>query len=277
METFVIVTYCASDDAKKILRIIDDPQTNVGIAQIMTTIIVAAKYFGGNHKLAQEFLHEHKYFHYKLSESQFNRRFHSMPESYFNELMVHFSKYAKMANESYEYAIDSFPVPACDNIRIMRNKLFDPKRFRGFIASKRRYFHGLRVHMIATSNRLPVEFKILPGAESDAIGAQKLNFNLPQGSAIYGDKAYSNYKHEDVLKKTKNIELKPLRKSNSRRMRDPEEEAIVKEQRRTIETLFSSIVRLMPKNIHAVTAKGFFKKVFCFVLAYCMSCYRVTT
>jgi hypothetical protein len=277
METFVIVTYCASDDARKNLGIVDDVQTLVGIAQIMTTIIVAAKYFGGNHKLAQEFLHEHKYFHYKLSESQFNRRFHSMPESYFNELMVHFSMYARMANESYEYAIDSFPVPACDNIRIMRNKLFDPKRFRGFIASKRRYFHGLRVHMIATTNRLPVEFKILPGAESDAIGAQKLAFNLPQGSTVYGDKAYSNYKYEDELKKTKNIELMPLRKSNSRRTREPEDEMIVKKQRKSIETLFSSITRLIPKSIHAVTAKGFFKKVVCFVLAHCMSCYRVTT
>lgn len=277
METFVIVTYCASDDARKKLGIVDDVQTLVGIAQIMTTIIVAAKYFGGNHKLAQEFLYEHGYFHYKLSASQFNRRFHSIPESYFNELMAHFSKYAKMANESYEYAIDSFPVSACDNIRIMRNKLFDPKRFRGFIASKRRYFHGIRVHMIATTSRLPVEFKILPGAESDAIGAQKLDFNIPQGSVVYGDKAYSNYRHEDALRKTKNIDLKPLRKSNSRRTRAPEEEMIVKKQRKSIETLFSSITRLIPKSIHAITAKGFFKKVFCFVLAHCMSCYTVTT
>jgi hypothetical protein len=53
METFVIVTYCASDDARKILGIVDNIQTLVGIAQIMTTIIVAAKFFGGNHKLAQ--------------------------------------------------------------------------------------------------------------------------------------------------------------------------------------------------------------------------------
>jgi hypothetical protein len=277
METFIIVTYCASDDARKNLGILDDVQTKVGIAQIMTTIIVAAEYFGGNHKLAQEFLHEHRYFHYKLSPSQFNRRFHNIPASYFNELVEQFSKYAKMMNESFEFAIDSFPVPVCDNIRITRNKLFDPKRFRGLIASKRRYFLGFRVHMIATANRLPVEFKILPGAENDAKGAQKLAFNLPHGSVVFGDKAYSNYTHEDNLKKTKNIDLEPLRKSNSRRMRDTGDEMIIKRKRKPIETLFSSITRLLPKHIHAVTAKGFFKKIFCFVLAHCMSCYRVTT
>ena len=277
METFVIVTYCASDDAKKILGIVDDPQTNVGISQIMTTIIVAAKYFGGNHKLAQEFLYEHRYFHYKLSNSRFNRRVHAMPVGYFNELMIHFGEYAKMANESYEYSVDSFPIKFCENIRISRNKLFDPKRFRGFIASKRCYFLGIRVQMISTSNRLPVEFKIVPGAESDTKSVKSLSFNLPQGSVVYGDKAYSNYKFEDELKMTKNIELKPLRKKNSTRIRDASEENFIKRKRRSIESLFGAISNLLPKKIHAVTAVGFLKKAFCFILAHCMGCYRVAT
>jgi hypothetical protein len=206
METFVIVAYCSSDVARKKLKIKDNDQTNVGVAQIMTTCIVAAKYFGGNHALAQEFLYEHNYFHYRLSASQFNRRFHRIPEAFYEELIICFGNYAKMANESYEFAIDSFPIQACDNIRIQRSKLFDPKQYRGMVASKRRYFFGVRVHMIATTNHLPVEFKILP-----------------------------------------------------------------------VETLFSLIVKLIPKSIHAVTANGFFKKVFCFVLAYCISKYRVTT
>ncbi|KKQ32566.1 MAG: hypothetical protein US49_C0006G0017 [candidate division TM6 bacterium GW2011_GWF2_37_49] len=42
METFAIVTYCASDGARKILKIVDNIQTLVVIAQIMTTIIMAS-------------------------------------------------------------------------------------------------------------------------------------------------------------------------------------------------------------------------------------------
>lgn len=277
METFVIVAYCASDDARKNLKIKDNAQTDVGVAQIMTTCIVAAKYFGGNHELAQEFLYEHRYFYHRLSASQFNRRFHGIPEVFYEELMTCFGSYAKMANESYEFAIDSFPIQACDNIRIQRNKLFDPKKCRGLVASKRRYFFGVRVHMIATTTHLPVEFKILPGAVNDACGAKVLRFDLPAGSTVYGDKAYGDYKMEDELKIAKNIELAAIRKKNSLRQRDPQEEFLIRRKRKPIETLFSLITKLIPKSIHAVTAKGFVKKVFCFVLAYCVSKYQVTT
>lgn len=277
METFTIIAYCASDDARKKLGLEDDIQTKVGMAQIMTTGLVAAKFFGGNHSLAQTFLYEHRYFHYKLSSSQFNRRFHSIPESLFNELAKYFSYYAKMTNESFEFAIDSFPVPACDNIRIHRSRLFNPKQCRGLVASKRRFFHGVRLHMIASITRQPVEFKILPGNVSDISGAKMLSFNLPSGSTVYADKGYSDYKHEDFLKQSKNIEFEAIRKSNSSRLRHPEEELMIKRKRKSIETMFSSIARLMPKSIHAVTSIGFIKKVICFVLAYSVSCFKVTT
>lgn len=277
METFVIVAYCSSDDAQKKIGIKDDPQTKVGTAQIMTTALVAARFFGGNHHLAQKFLHEHRYFHHRLSASQFNRRFHDMPEQLFNELMKYFSYYAKMMNESFEFAIDSFPVAACQNIRIMRSKLFDPKRHRGMIASKKVFFHGVRIHMIASINRLPVEFKILPGSINDARGAKELEFDLPAGSIVYGDKAYGSYKQEDELRKSKNIELAAIRKKNSLRMRHPREEYFIRRKRKTIETTFSLITKLIPKTIHAVTQKGFIRKLFCFILAYSVSCFRVTT
>ncbi len=277
METFIIVAYCVCDDAKKKLKIEDHIQTDVGVAQIMTTCIVAAKYFGGNHALAQEFLYEHRYFHHVLSASQFNRRFHRVPHAFYDELMVVFGDYAKRMNESFEFAIDSFPVQACENIRIQRNKLFDPKQYRGMVASKRHYFFGVRVHMIATTTRLPVEFKILPGGVNDARGAKKLDFDLPAGSTVYGDKAYNDYELEDKIKYIKNIELAAIRKNNSLRMREPQEEFSIKRKRKPIETLFSLIVRLIPKSIHAVTAQGFIKKVFCFVLAYCVSKFQVTT
>src|SRR5580700_5721820 len=126
---------------EKKIGIKDDHQTKVGIAQIMTTGLVAARFFGGNHNLAQKFLYEHRYFHHRLSASQFNRRFHEIPELLFHDLVYHFGCYAKMTNESFEFAIDSFPVSACQNIRIMRSKLFDPKTHRGMVASKKVFFH----------------------------------------------------------------------------------------------------------------------------------------
>ena len=63
----------------------------------------------------------------------------------------------KTINISSEYIVDSFPVPVCDNIRISRCKIAKSEDFRGYIASKRRYFYGVRVHVPITSDGIPVE------------------------------------------------------------------------------------------------------------------------
>lgn len=274
METFVIVAYCSCDDARKKIGYKDNSQTKVGVAQIMTTALVAARFFGGNQNLAQQFLYQHKYFHYRLSASRFNRRLHAVSKQLWDELVRFFTEYAKRVNESFEFAIDSFPIPVCDNIRINQSKLFAPKGHRGKIASKKRFFHGVKVHMISTINRLPAEFVILPGGVSDSVGAKKLDFNLPVGSIVYADKGYNDYKHEDSLRHDKYIDLQPIRKSNSKRQYDLPDEMLIKRKRKSVETAFSSIVRLLPKSIHAVTSSGFLKKVMCFVLAYSASLFR---
>jgi len=273
---FVIVAYCVSDDAKKVLNLGDDVQTKVGMAQIMTTVLTAARFFGGNHKLAQQFLYEHRYFHHKLSTSQFNRRYHQIPDTLAEEIMKRLGQYAKYMNESFDYAIDSFPVAACDNIRISRCKLFKSEKYRSKIASKKRYFFGVRVHMITSHNRMPVEFKILPGGLSDVRAMKYFHFDLPAGSSIGADKGYTDYTREDVLKSEKNIFLNSIRKRNSKRLRDPHDEAIIRRKRKKVETTFSSITDLIPRSIHAVTPLGFFKKVACFVLAYALGRLAVT-
>jgi len=70
-------------------------------------------------------------------------------------------------NPSQEYCLDSFPIPICDNIRIKRAHLYQGEAYRGYIARKRRYFFGLRVHMIVTASGQPVELILRPAAEAD--------------------------------------------------------------------------------------------------------------
>ena len=63
---------------------------------------------------------------------------------------------------------DSLPVAVCDNIRIRRCRLYPLKEygeaFRGYIVSKRRYFYGLRVHLVVTGAGEPVEFSLARGS-----------------------------------------------------------------------------------------------------------------
>ncbi|MEJ7664767.1 MAG: transposase [Hymenobacter sp.] len=56
------------------------------------------------------------------------------------------------------YVIDSFPVAVCHNTRIPRCKLLTGKAYHGRCASKRCWFYGLKVQVVATSDGVPVEY-----------------------------------------------------------------------------------------------------------------------
>ena len=56
----------------------------------------------------------------------------------------------KSLNASTEYLLDSFPVPICDNIRIRSARLVHSEDYRGYIASIKRYFYGIRVQLLGT-------------------------------------------------------------------------------------------------------------------------------
>ena len=66
--------------------------------------------------------------------------------------------------------MDSFPIPICDNIRISQSKLVHSEDYRGYIASKKRYFYGIRVQLLSTADGIPVEFVFLPGEANDTRG-----------------------------------------------------------------------------------------------------------
>ncbi len=163
--------------------------------------------------------------------------------------------------------LDSFPIPLCDHIRIRRCRLTQSKEYRGYIASKRRYFYGVRVHLLSTSGGVPVEFIFLPGAAHDLRGLSALPLALPALSEIYADKAYTDYQVEDHLKLLEEIQLQAIRKKNSRRPDAPCVQFYKQSTRHQIETVFSQITQ-RPKTIHAVTMKGFLLKLSTFIFAF---------
>ncbi len=114
------------------------------------------------------------------------------------------------------YVIDSFPIAACDNYRILRSKRYRGEVWRGRQASKKRYFYGLKLHLMVTEYGQPVEFFMIPGSYSDTTAMKWYLFDLPEGSWVTGDKAYTDYTVEDVFQEAQRC-LLPLRKANSKR------------------------------------------------------------
>jgi Transposase DDE domain len=265
MDTQIVVVFCLCDDMLKALHHRDDEQCQMTDAEVMTTAIVAMLYFKGNFRLASQYLCEHRYIPNMLSRSRFNRRLHRIADLFLT-LFLRLGEHWKSLNERSVYVIDSYPIAVCDNYRIPRSKIYHEEEFRGYIASKKRYFYGLRIHIMVTEQGEPVEFFLAPGAFSDTSALGLYNFDVPEQSWITGDKAYNNYTIEDLMREA-GVELLPMRKKNSHRPVPPYLTYLQASIRKIVETTGSLLERLLPKSIHAVTAKGFELKVALFVLA----------
>ena len=105
-----------------------------------------------------------------------------------------------------------------------------------------------------------------PGSVADVHALHIFSFDLPEGSTVYADSAFTHYLIEDIMAAA-GIEFKPFRKKNSKRPVPPWIAYLQARGRKMVETAGSLIERLLPKHIHAVTAQGFELKVMLFVLA----------
>jgi hypothetical protein len=270
MDGQIIAVYCLQADMLQALGHRDDGQCHLTDAEVMTIALVAALFFGGNYALTCYFLHEQGYMRRMLSPSRFNRRLHRVKDLFLT-LFAFLGEHWKDVNSDSIYIIDSFPIASCDNIRIRRSRRYKGEDYRGYIASKKRYFYGLRLHVVVTATGAPVEMFLIPGSDSDTGALPWYQFDLPAGSKIIGDKAFNVYEIEDDLASI-DIELCPLRKKNSKRAIPPWESYLRELHRKYIETAGSLIMQRFPKTIHAVTAAGFELKIVLFLLAYSFDC-----
>ncbi len=117
----------------------------------------------------------------------------------------------------------------------------------------------------------PVEFALAAGSEADVRVFKELDLDLPEGSIIHADKAYTDYDYEDLLEEV-GLRLKAQRKKNSKRPMLVSEEFLGKPVRQYIETVFGGLTGLFSKKIHAVTPRGFELKIVWFVLAFSIQC-----
>jgi len=265
MITEIIAIYAITDDLLKAIGHQEDCRVQMNDAEVITTALVAARFFGGNHCLSQQYLKEHGLMPKMLDKSRFNRRLHRLFLPLL-DVFDYLGSVLKSLSPATEYLLDSFPVSICDNIRIPRVRLVRSEDYRGYIASKKRYFYGIRVQLLATSAGIPVEFAFLPGEANDVRGLNALPLSLPENAEVYGDAAYTNYQAEDDLRDTDSIVLQIARKRNSTRPDSPTLAYIKQTTRHPIETVFSQITLRFPKSIHAVTLDGFLLKLATFIL-----------
>lgn len=267
MKDFTVAIYCFIDDLlKKTQNIFIDSRRKLSDAQVITTVIISAKYFYGNQHAACVYMREHWGFNMP-DKSNFNKILHRISDL-ISQLFYHLSDIFKYLNLESVYVIDSFPIPVCKNIRISRSKIIKGEEFRGYNASKKEYFYGFKVHLISTGFGIPIDFLVTAGSIHDNTALQMMNIDLPKNSHFYGDSAYLNGELKDLLLEFQQIKLKAATKKNSIEKNTWAQELENKYFRKTIENTFSEVTYKFPKKIHAVTAAGFLLKILITIITF---------
>jgi len=136
-------------------------------------------------------LKQYGYIPNMLSKSRLSRRLPRL-QGLFIILFKLLGQVWKTLHTEAVYVIDSVPIAVCDNIRIKRSTRYPEKKFRGFIPSKKRYFYGLKVHLMVTKDGQPVEWFLTYGSFGDVEALPYYTFDVPAGAIIYADKAYND-------------------------------------------------------------------------------------
>ena len=268
----MVVIYYFCDELLKTLNFKDDPQCKMTTAEVMTFTLMSSMIYNCNYRTSRLMALHHRYFSKILSHSQLVRRIHAIPDEIW--ILVFKALQVILQNKNCQhFIVDSFPVKTYETHKSFRARIFKGKQYHGYSASKKQFYFGIKVHMVITSEGIPIEFSITPASMSDIRSLQNFSLDLPENSILMGDKAYTNYQFEDELANLDKIQLLVKRRKNLTRQNSYDDNQLLKQKRNTIETVFSSIVSRMPRNIRARTEKGFCLKVIFFILAYMFNLY----
>lgn len=267
MENYSTLIYVIADEVLRILQYVDDPQSKMSNAEVITFAITSARFFSGNHKLTRYLCTQLNLFPNILSNSRINRRIRQIPWFCWEAIFRFLSLISNQSKKVRYFAVDSFPVSSCQKNRIDRRMRFTEPCYIGFAASKKKYFCGIKVHMVVTNEGFPIEAHFKPGSESDLSVLWKMNLDIPSDSTLYADGAYNCFDLEN-----ERIHLLAKRGAKAKNRIRPESiEKNISSKRQIIETAFSCITRLFPREIKSRTESGFLIKIFCFILAYSAS------
>ncbi|MFZ5990692.1 MAG: IS982 family transposase, partial [Deinococcota bacterium] len=269
----IIAAFCIIDDALQALGHQDDPQAKTPASAILTLAVhkvrsrvTAAMELGGKHNRTLALAKDLNLFAHVPSPSRFNRRLQALYPLLLPLLHL-LAQVWRNLHPAQAYALDTFPLPACENIRTPRSRLFPDRAYRCFVPSKRVYFHGLKLHLLVDDGKFVHQVNLTPGSFHDLVSLLLLPLDLPEGAELCLDRGYASSLYEDLLKEAQGLVPMVIRRRNSRRyvpwLQYP---AIV--GRRVVETVGSMLHHLFPRRIHAVTAEGFVLKVLTFVLAH---------
>ncbi len=265
-DDFIVTAYVVLDETMRALGHRGHALARTSDAEVLTVAVVAAKYFQNHHERALGVLRLGGYLSGPLSASRLSRRLHALADW----LALALATLGNLFATGAAFLLDSMPVPVCRRARAGRCKKVRGRDFCGYCAAKRERFFGWRLHLVCTTDGVPVAFDLLPGALHDLTPVHELTYGLPAGAAVYADKAYNAAADEASILADTGARLVPLRKATMR-PNDWADKLALRAHRKRIEALFSQLTAMGVQRLHARTHAGLELKLQAALLAVTIS------
>lgn len=268
MEQRSITVFCLIDDYLKLADIRDDVRAKISNSEILLIGYLAVNDFNGNYYKAHGYTQDMKLVK-SIDYTRFLRRLLKI-RHVVEKIFLFLGEIFKRLEGLAIYSVDSFPVEICQIPRVRCVRLWSDESLRGYNSSKGKYFYGIKVHMVVTTNKEPVMFYISKGSTHDIKAGYEYLPYLPKDSIVIGDKGYISQKLERFLKNF-DITLLPIYRKNMQLTYAEEQQK--GRIRKGVETAFSVITSKFGKVIKATTLGGFLTKLKLFIIAYSIDCF----
>jgi hypothetical protein len=259
---FIVTAFVVLDKTMQALGHRDDVRAKASDAEVLTVAVVAAKYFQNHLERALQMMQLGRYLSGPLSVSRFNRRLHRLADW----LGLALETLGELFATGEAYLIDSMPVPVCRRARARRCRKVRGRDFCGVCHAKREKFFGWRLHLICTTDGVPVAFDLVPGGLHDLTPIHELTYALPAEAAVYGDKGYNAAADEATILADAEVRLVPIRRGNMRPNLWADKLAL-RAWRKRIEALYSQLEAMGVQRLRARTNPGLLLKLHASLLA----------
>ncbi len=261
-DDFMVTTFVIVDKLLATVGHRDDVRAKASDAAVLTVAVVAAKAFQNHLARALQVLHLGRYLSGPLSVSRFNRRLHALR----GWLGLALETLGAVFAHGTVFLLDRMPVPVCRRARAWRCRKVRGRACCGQCAAKGERFFGWRLHLICTPAGVPVAFDLVPGGLHDLTPIHELTDGLPEGAAVYADKAYNAADEEASILDDTGVRLVPIRKANMR-PNDWTDKLALRQYRKRIEAMYSQLEAMGVQRLRARTNPGLELKLHAALLA----------
>lgn len=202
-----------------------------------------------------------------VDQSQFNRRSRAL-RLIMNKLRCHFADELGIQLASL-YVLDTEPIPVVGYKRSKKNSDFIGTAEYGYCASKKMYYWGYKCVMLVTSDGVPVAFELVPANTDERDAAEEILSAANPGSIALGDKGFIDQQRQDDWANRYGVTVYTYKRNNQHEQNPFIVQHLLSENRRQIETTFSSLDRVESLQDHgAKTVLGLVTRTIAKIAAY---------